>query len=73
MNSASARIIFGVSTYYHDSSAALFQDGVLGPAAQRAHFPRKKFRLAPIIFLLGALLFFAQESAIVPFIYTLFQ
>lgn len=36
---------------------------------------RKKFWLAPIIFvmlLLGALLIFAQGSAVAPFIYTLF-
>ena len=36
---------------------------------------RKKFWLAPIIFvmvLLGALIVFAQGSAIAPFIYTLF-
>jgi len=36
---------------------------------------RKKFWLAPIIFvmiLLGALIVFAQGSALAPFIYTLF-
>ena len=36
---------------------------------------RKKFWLAPIIFtlvLLGALIIFAQGSALAPFIYTLF-
>lgn len=36
---------------------------------------RKRFWLAPIIiilFLLGLLIVFAQSSAIVPFIYTLF-
>ena len=36
---------------------------------------RKKFWLAPIIFvmvLLGALIVFAQGSAVAPFIYTLF-
>jgi hypothetical protein len=36
---------------------------------------RKKFWLAPIIvvlLLLGGLLFFAQGSAVAPFIYTLF-
>jgi hypothetical protein len=36
---------------------------------------RKKFWLLPIIFtllLLGVLLFFAQGSAVAPFIYTLF-
>lgn len=36
---------------------------------------RKKFWLAPIIFVLiglGALLIFAQGSAVAPFIYTLF-
>lgn len=36
---------------------------------------RKKFWLAPIIFimvLLGGLIFFAQGSAVAPFIYTLF-
>jgi hypothetical protein len=36
---------------------------------------RKKFWLAPILaimVLLGALLFFAQGSAVAPFIYTLF-
>lgn len=36
---------------------------------------RKKYWLAPIIFflfLLGALIFFTQGSALAPFIYTLF-
>ncbi len=37
-----ARIILGLSAYYHDSAAALLVDGVITAAAQEERFTRKK-------------------------------
>jgi carbamoyltransferase len=37
-----ARNILGISAYYHDSAAALLQDGELTAAAQQERFSRKK-------------------------------
>ena len=34
--------ILGISAYYHDSAAALIQDGVILSAAQEERFSRKK-------------------------------
>ncbi len=34
--------ILGISAYYHDSSAALLEDGILNAAAQEERFSRKK-------------------------------
>ena len=42
MNLASAHNILGISAYYHDSAAALLQDGELVAAAQQERFTRKK-------------------------------
>jgi carbamoyltransferase len=35
-------LILGVSTYYHDSAAALIRDGEIVAAAQEERFTRKK-------------------------------
>ena len=32
----------GISAYYHDSAAALIQNGTIAPAAQHERFTRKK-------------------------------
>ena len=42
MGSAKATNILGISAYYHDSAAALLQDGDLVAAAQQERFSRKK-------------------------------
>ena len=42
MSSAPARNILGISAYYHDSAAALLQDGEIVAAAQQERFTRKK-------------------------------
>jgi carbamoyltransferase len=42
MDSAKASNILGISAYYHDSAAALLQDGELVAAAQQERFSRKK-------------------------------
>ena len=34
--------ILGISAYYHDSAAALVQDGVIVAAAQEERFTRRK-------------------------------
>jgi carbamoyltransferase len=34
--------IIGISAYYHDSAAALIQDGKISAAAQEERFTRKK-------------------------------
>ena len=41
MRKESMRIL-GISAYYHDSAAAVLQDGVLVAAAQEERFSRKK-------------------------------
>ena len=42
MTSPSTRNILGLSAYYHDSAAALLQDGEVVAAAQQERFSRKK-------------------------------
>jgi carbamoyltransferase len=42
MGSAKVTNILGISAYYHDSAAALLQDGELVAAAQQERFSRKK-------------------------------
>jgi carbamoyltransferase len=42
MTSSPARNILGISAYYHDSAAALLQDGEIVAAAQQERFTRKK-------------------------------
>jgi carbamoyltransferase len=42
MTSSTARNILGISAYYHDSAAALLQNGELIAAAQQERFSRKK-------------------------------
>jgi len=42
MGSAKVTSILGISAYYHDSAAALLQDGELVAAAQQERFSRKK-------------------------------
>jgi carbamoyltransferase len=42
MGSAKTTNILGISAYYHDSAAALLQDGELVAAAQQERFSRKK-------------------------------
>ena len=42
MSSARATTILGISAYYHDSAAALLQDGELAAAVQQERFSRKK-------------------------------
>jgi predicted NodU family carbamoyl transferase len=42
MSSSPLRHILGLSAYYHDSAAALLQDGELIAAAQQERFTRKK-------------------------------
>ena len=34
--------VIGISAYYHDSAAALIQDGKISAAAQEERFTRKK-------------------------------
>jgi len=35
--------LLGISAYYHDSAAALLQDGAIVATAQEERFPRKKY------------------------------
>lgn len=35
-------IVLGISSYYHDSAAALVEDGTIVAAAQEERFTRKK-------------------------------
>ena len=42
VSSSQSTVILGISAYYHDSAAALVQDGEIIAAAQEERFTRKK-------------------------------
>ena len=56
-------IVLGISAYYHDSAAALVQDGVIVAAAQEERFTRKKHDPA---FPLQAVQFCLAEAGVRP-------
>lgn len=62
-----------ISTFYHDSAAALVVDGDIVAAAQEERLTRKQPGLGfPTVPLLFSLLVLLSGIGVAPFIYTLF-